>query len=256
MNKRMTTALTLDRAAPDAVKAADDKPDGYIAGWASTPGMDHYRHIVVPGAFDASIKERGLGGPRGVKLLAGHDWNRIAGRIEVLETRGDGLWLEAQMELGISYANDLYKAASFNGGLNFSVGFDLQDYCFKEDDDGTEYLRIDRGDLFEVSVVAFPANEECTMAVVKSLFDARDAVPSSIGDFERRLVELGHVPSRNAAQRIVREIKACPDVFRALLDAQAADGDPQRPGDAAIDPSLIEKLRAIRADLTARPGDA
>src|ERR1700722_8974517 len=37
------------------------------------------------GAFDRSIKAKGLGGPKGVKLLAGHDWAKQIGVITRLE---------------------------------------------------------------------------------------------------------------------------------------------------------------------------
>ena len=55
--------------------------------------------------------------------------------------------------------------AKQNGGLNFSVGFSLEEYTFVDGDkseDG-EYLIISQGDLMEVSVVVFPAQLEATM---------------------------------------------------------------------------------------------
>lgn len=145
-----------------------DLPDGYVAGWASTPDLDLYHHVVKTGAFDDSIKARGLKGPKSIKLLLGHDWDKVAGVILKLETRQKKLWIEAQMNLNISYAKDAYEATKMVGGMNFSVGFMLQDYAFKEDESKNEYLLIERGDLFEVSIVPFPGNEEATMEVVKS----------------------------------------------------------------------------------------
>jgi HK97 family phage prohead protease len=151
-----------------SLAVGENVPDGYVAGWASTPDLDSYRHVVKTGAFDESIALRGLNGPKGVKLLMGHDWEKVAGLIKVLETRKKKLWIEAQLNLNISYARDLYEATKMVGGLNFSVGFMLQDYQIKEDANEAEYLEIKSGDLFEVSIVPFPGNEEATMEFIKS----------------------------------------------------------------------------------------
>jgi hypothetical protein len=83
---------TLDRA---------DVKDGFISGVASTPSTDAFGHSVCAGAFDRSIKAKGLGGPKGVKLLAGHVWAKLIGVITRLEAVGDALRIEAQLNLDI-----------------------------------------------------------------------------------------------------------------------------------------------------------
>jgi phage head maturation protease len=83
---------TLDRA---------DVKDGFISGVASTPSTDAFGHSVCAGAFDRSIKAKGLGGPKGVKLLAGHDWAKLIGVITRLEAVGDALRIEVQLNLDI-----------------------------------------------------------------------------------------------------------------------------------------------------------
>ena len=50
----------------------DDKPDGFIAGYASTNHKDHADDVVVNGAFQESIDRKGLSGPDGIKLLLQH----------------------------------------------------------------------------------------------------------------------------------------------------------------------------------------
>ena len=107
---------TLDRA---------DVKDGFISGVASTPSTDAFGHSVCAGAFDRSIKAKGLGGPKGVKLLAGHDWAKLIGVITRLE---DALRIEAQLNLDIGYVRDLHSSIVHNGGLSFSVGFAPEDF--------------------------------------------------------------------------------------------------------------------------------
>lgn len=235
-----------------ALALAGDVPEGYVAGWASTPDLDSYHHVVATGAFDSSITKRGLSGPKSIKLLVGHDWDKVAGVVKVLETRAGKLWIEAQLNMNISYARDAYEACKMSGGLNFSVGFMLQDYSFKEDDDKEEYLYIERGDLFEVSVVPFPGNEECTMDYVKSAQNAADPNPpavSTLAEFERSLLALGLVNSRNDARRITQAVKSALHLFRVEEPAPAPvvteQVPPETPPAPLLDATKIAELVSL-----------
>lgn len=191
------------------MKALGDVPLGYVAGWASTPDIDLYFHKVATGAFDESIKSRGLAGPKSIKLLLNHERDKMSGVIKVLETRNQRLWIEAQLNLDISYVKDAYEASKMIGGTNFSVGFSLQDFEIIDGPGGFEFLLIKKGDLFEVSVVPFPGNEECTMDFIKN-----DPKCATVSEFEKKMVALGIVPSRNAANRLTQEVKANLSVFQ------------------------------------------
>ncbi len=131
-----------------------------VKGYASTPDMDYYRHVVARGAFDASIAQKGLTGPTGIRLLHQHEPDRVIGAITRLETRNGGLWIEATIDEAISFGRDVAAMIRATGGLNFSVAFFLVDAAFAEDRDGDEYLYISRGELTEVSVVTFPGNDK------------------------------------------------------------------------------------------------
>lgn len=170
---RVELKLNFTAASDEEVKKAlgNDAPEGYIAGWASTSSRDLYNHEVVSGAFQEAIDQRGLTGPRGIKLLLDHNWEKPAGVIKVLEYRRGKLWMEAQMNLEVGYVRERWQMLKMMGGANFSVGFMLLDYqVITQMVDGDEewHLQIDRGDLFEVSIVLFPGNEEATMTFVKA----------------------------------------------------------------------------------------
>lgn len=215
--------LAFKIATPEEMKALGQKPDGYIAGWASTPDLDWYHHIVAPGAFQKSIAERGLTGPRSVKMLIGHDSNKVAGRITVLEYRGTGLWIEAELNLKVSYVQDAYEVMKMTGGWNFSVGFNLKEYKFDETDTGVEYLHILEGDLFEVSAVPFPANEACTMEFIKSrLLSEEPTRFDKASDFEKHLVEELGIQSRTDAHRITLAVKANLHLFGKAKEPEPA----------------------------------
>lgn len=166
--------LNFSSASLDEMKkelSIQDVPDGYLAGWASTPSRDQYRSEIVPGAFQDAINTRGLSGPTGVKFLLDHDWTRPAGVIKELSYRSDKLWMETQMNLAVPYANERYEMIKMMGGANFSVGFILQEYdIVTKMDEGEEdtFLQINKADLFEVSSVMFPGNEDCHNVFVKA----------------------------------------------------------------------------------------
>jgi HK97 family phage prohead protease len=242
-------------AAVTKALGADELPAGYIAGWASTPDIDSYNHKVVAGAFSESIAKRGLNGPKGIKLLIGHSWNQLAGEIKKLEYRGNRLWIEAQLALDIGYVNDAYKAAKILGGTNFSVGFMLQDYEFKETSDGSEYLQINRGDLFEVSVVPFPGNEEATMTFIKSAdgsfeMDEEDEALPTVSEFEKALVRSELVKSRNQAREITKLIKANLSLFTPTKDEPVSTKG-QEPKGPVLDLNAITTLSAKIAEMKA-----
>ncbi len=146
------------------------EPDGFVSGIASSPTVDAMGHVVQAHAFDRSIRTKGLRGPAGIKLLAGHDPEKIAGIITRLETVGGNLQIDALLNLNISYARDLYEAAKQIGGLSFSVGFRLEEFEIVEAKNSKrgETLIVKSGDLLEVSIVSFPACAEATMTHIKS----------------------------------------------------------------------------------------
>lgn len=229
----------------------DDLPEGYVAGWASKSNEDAYGHIVDPNAFTGSIKTRGLTGPKSVKLLLNHDTETPAGVIKKLEPRSNGIWIEAQLALNVSYVKDFYEIAKMAGGYNFSVGFRrLQSRVELIDTDGDgdfderiEY--ITEGDLLEVSLVPIPANEECGMTVIKS----RQTVienPKTIAELEKRIISLGLVPSRNKARSLIQEIKANITLFDGKAAAPVAPPKPTR------SPMLVKMKNAAISDRIAR----
>lgn len=170
-----------------------------IQGWASTPHLDSYHHVMQPGSLAESIRRRGITGPRGVKLLAYHDSTKPAGSITKLEYREGGLWIEAELETGISYANDIALASKAAGGLSFSIGFFLMDADIEEGPDGREYLLITKGDLFEVSVVVFPANEFCAFDTKGNEADPLDKLLATLSKAKVAVAELQSKAKREPA---------------------------------------------------------
>jgi HK97 family phage prohead protease len=227
-----------------SVTKADLLEDGYIKGTASTPKTDLMGHKVLAGAFDRSIRKNGLNGPKGIKLLNHHNMRQVAGNIKSLETIGEDLKIEGQLFLDVSYVKDLYLVSKQVGGLNFSVGFELEEFTFVDGDkskDG-EYLVIKEGNLIEVSVVTFPAQPDATMDFIKSC--------ETMSALEKALVAHEWCRSRSEAHRLVSFLKANEHLFLGTQSPSAGRVD------AENHPLLDVQLLKACTDLAKRANNS
>lgn len=143
------------------VKAVDDA-DGVLVGYASVAGKkDLDNEIVEPGAFKRTVQHHKGRFP----LLWQHDHGEPIGIIETAEEDEKGLKVRAKLALGVQRAKDAYallKDGMING---LSIGFRVvKDEWDKKT--GTRHLK--EIDLWEVSVVTFPANPLARIASVKA----------------------------------------------------------------------------------------
>lgn len=236
-------------ASAKETRALGDRPEGFVAGWASTDALDDYGTIFEVGAFSEAIRQRGLRGGRGVKFLIGHDVNKPAGTIDLLEYRGRGLWMEAQFNLEITYVRDFYLAAKMNDGFNFSIRYDKPDWNVKTNSNGDEYVSITRADLLEVSGVAIPANEECTMEFIRGAGNS----PATLAEFDKLLIREGLARNRSEARKITQAVKNSSKLFRMVAaDELVSGGDQEIKGNRLpvekIE-EIAEKMRAIRSEI-------
>jgi HK97 family phage prohead protease len=175
-------------------------PDGYIAGVASTANVDLGGHKVLAGAFDESIRQKGFAGPAGIQLLIGHDWNKVGGKIMKMETVNDRLLMEAQLYMDVSYVKDVHTVLKQNGGLNFSVGFTLDEFELPDVKKETDpWLIVKKGNLAEVSIVTFPCQPDAQMTFIKEL--------ETMTDFEKALVADGICYNRSQSHKLLAWVK-------------------------------------------------
>lgn len=221
--------------------ALETKPDGFIAGIASTPSIDSYLDIVEPGAFDASIAKRGFKGPRGIKMLSDHaaKVSNIIGVWTVAETRGRDLYVEGLINLKSPLGAEAYRVAK-DSGLGFSVGFETLRYTI---DAKTNVRTIIEADLREISAVVFPANEDCGTLAVKSA----PATFETLAQLERYIVEKGLTASREKARQIVLAMKGNSHLLAKTGASQEdAAGQSDRPVEAATPQPAID-LAEVKA---------
>lgn len=157
-----------------------------VEGFASTPDIDLVRDRVPPSAFTQSIAQRGIRGPKGVKLLWQHDRQKPLGPIEVLEVRNNGLWIQAEIDEAISWGKDAAAVLSAIGEMSFSIGYRVLDADVGRDAQG-EYIILRKLDLQEVSVVTFPCNPEAVMTNVGKRLSPSEKMEREIRKFKQAL---------------------------------------------------------------------
>jgi uncharacterized protein len=136
--------------------------NGVFAGYASVfDVVDSQRDVVLRGAFTASLQER-VGE---IKLLWQHDMREPIGIIEELREDERGLYLKGRLLMEVARAREAYALIKTGAVKGLSIGYSPR--RFRTDpDSGVRMLAA--VDLWEVSLVTFPANAAATVTVVKS----------------------------------------------------------------------------------------
>ena len=148
----------------------NDSGNGSLEGYASTwiRQADSYGDVVKSGAFARTLKERWNGG-KGIPLLWAHQMDNLKSFIGTAEAEEDkkGLHFLASFD-GTEEAQrvrELYK----DGRLSkFSFAFDVRDNGTVTLEDGTKANELRDLELFEISCVCVPANDDAGVVEVKA----------------------------------------------------------------------------------------
>lgn len=128
--------------------------DGRFAGYASLFGRpDQGGDVVMPGAFAASLRQRGASA---VRLLFQHDPKEAVGTWERIAEDGHGLWVEGRLIGGVPRADALRRLIAEKALDGLSIGFRTV-RAVKEG--ATGLRRLHQIDLWEISIVTFPMLE-------------------------------------------------------------------------------------------------
>lgn len=182
--------------------------DGTFEGYASLFGREDLgRDIVMAGAFKDSLARRGV---RGVRMLFQHDPTEPIGAWEDLREDGKGLFARGRLMREVARAREilsLMRAGALDG---LSIGFKAEK---ARRDAKTGVRRIERADLWEISIVTFPMLPEARVANVKSS-PFGGAVPSE-RELERWLTRSAGMTRAQACALMRNGIKG----LHALRDA-------------------------------------
>lgn len=173
---------------------------GEFEGYGSVFGVkDSYSDIVVPGAFQVSLNEWREKGSLPAMLWQ-HQISEPVGVYTEMREDDTGLYVKGRLLIEddplSKRAHAHLKAGSLSG---LSIGYILKDW---EYDRNKGAFLLKEIDLWEVSLVTFPSNDEARVSDVKSAF-AR-----------------GDIPSQKSIERVLRDV----GLSRTQAKAFMADG--------------------------------
>lgn len=153
---------------------------GKFCGYASIFNVeDSYNDVVLPKAFSKTLQTKS-----NIKLLWQHQADKPIGYFNIIKEDNIGLYVEGQILLDLKQgkeAYDLIKSKAVNG---LSIGYKVNDF---EYDQNTRKLKDI--ELFEISIVTFPANKYSNITYCKSL-NMEDIILSKLELLKNKLLNL------------------------------------------------------------------
>lgn len=188
--------------------------DGSFEGYASLFNREDLgRDIVLPGAFRESLASRGT---RGIKLLFQHDANQPIGIWTTLEEDSRGLYAQGRLMRDVAKAREvmaLMRAGALDG---LSIGFKT---VKARRDRATGVRRLEKIDLWEISIVTFPLLPEARITSTKQKPFA--SAPPTEREFERWLTRDAGL-TRSEARALMRSglpgLKALRDASQGVKE--------------------------------------
>lgn len=134
-----------------------DQESGYVSGYASVFNVvDQHNDIIKNGAFKKVNCKR-------IKFLWQHKSDEPIGVIEELYEDEYGLYFRAKLLLDLPQAAGAYSLLKSEAISGVSIGFKPVDYHYEEDTRVIKSL-----DLWEISLVTFPANVNANIIEIKN----------------------------------------------------------------------------------------
>lgn len=221
--------LPFELKSANQVMNGDGPGSGIFEGLASTFGdRDFLNDIIEHGAFTQSLHDI-----RRVKMLWQHDSSQPIGIWESIQESDRGLLVRGRLILDVRQGFEAWALLKAGAVDALSIGFRVPEPASDQEiDPDNGVRRVKRLDLWEVSIVTFPANPNARIERIKGLSvpDLKDK-----NHLEKALRDAGF--SRSVAKYIAAH-------WQPPAQRDAEDGVSE-----AI-AAYREQLSAIRASLT------
>lgn len=192
--------------------------EGYASTWIRKP--DSYGDVVKEGAFTKSLEDRWNGG-KGIPLLWSHQMDNLDAYIGTADADEDekGLHFVATFDdtEQAQRVRELYKSGRLS---KFSFAYNTLDESSVKLEDGTKANELRELDLYEISCVCVPANDDAGVTDVKS----------------------GRRNSKSDADKINQAISLLQDVLGELDDTETDDESENEP---KANPAGEERTEAV-----------
>jgi HK97 family phage prohead protease len=219
--------------------AAAISPDGTVEGYASLFGeIDQARDMVMPGAFDASLRRRGV---RRVPMLFQHDPSEPIGVWLDLHEDSRGLYARGRLIPEVVRARELLALLEAGTADGLSIGFRTVKGRI---DPRTRIRRLEAIDLWEISIVTFPLLPGARVRAVKEArVPHREAPRARTRGLARKGAQADRALSSLAPERLFRRQPR-------FAFAREDGGRPERMGWR----DLVLSERALRASAVRERG--
>ena len=191
------------------LKAKEDET-GMIAGFFSTydEEPDSYGDIIRPGAFAETIKKRTESG-HPFPLCFNHDFSKVIGAVDKIEDTEKGPYIEAHF-LDTALAQDVRKMLKSGAIYQFSFAYDVLGAREPDEDEKKKGITnvLTKLEVFEISVVTVPANQNAVATEVKS---------------GRRNSQ----KDENVITDTIGQLDKCINALKSLIDESAEDKEPE-----------------------------
>ena len=120
--------------------------------------LDNHNDVIMPGAFSRTIRKQHSG--KQIKLLWQHHTDEPIGSFSVIKEDKNGLYVEGNLALDVQRGNEAYSLLRSGALEGLSIGYTAKTFHF---DEKTGYRYLTDVDLWEISVVTFPANPDAAI---------------------------------------------------------------------------------------------
>ena len=210
MNKKFEISSLFDVVQKDAKSEVLT-----IKGYANTVTKDRSGDVIVSEAWQKGGMDDYLKNPI---ILAFHDYSRPVGTTVDYNITDKGLEIVAEISTA---AGEVYNLIKDGVLKTFSVGFSIKDADYEKDSD-TFFIKD--LELYEISVVSVPANQDSTFSLAKS-FDNEDEYNSfkkSYGKVEVKEEELTKGEKIPSQDNILKEINMDKKELEVMMAKSAA----------------------------------
>ena len=181
---------------------------GGFEGYASTSGnVDRGGDIIEAGAFRASL-DKYASKAKMPKMLWQHDPGKVVGVWEMMQEDDKGLFVKGRVLTDLQLGKEMHTLMKAGAIDSMSIGYRTIDADFEGPN--ANVRRLKEVELFEVSLVTFPMNEEAAITHVKQLSHKKDVehilreagVP---GNFAKLVALYGFEEAKNRTETGRRE---------------------------------------------------
>ncbi len=180
-----------------SISTPESTPQGefaYFEGYAATFGnKDNVDDVVMAGAFKSSLNKN----PK-IKMLWQHDVTAPIGSYLEIYEDSYGLYVKGRINLGTEKGRNAYALLKAGDLDSMSIGYVTRKSDYDQASD-VRYLK--EVDLYEISLVSIPANNNALVTSVKSIIEEAE----SLSDLEIVLKSKGF--SNKEAKTLISKFK-------------------------------------------------